>query len=235
MVKNKEKPRKRLIIGDTVIVNDCRKIGLNKNAVAGILIWQPNFGKNEKRPQLYAIWVWDRLTKNEQESQREWLMSIYSFQYPGQSTDTYNWEAYPWRAILNCADKEHILFVPRWFRNDIVFYEEEPEDIIPGDLVLDRRWATRFAKNPIRVALAIKYDRDFEMNRVCLENPARETGLNFGNWVYPLLRKDMIRISRRKLPKPPEEEPIVPTKGSMLQKIFINTQEWEYKTQETGS
>ena len=214
----KKEERKIPFIGDTVEVSECRKYGLRRNKICGIVIWRP-INKSRGTPQLYAIWIPDGLQENEQQAQAAMLKTMHDTIF--NSYEHNHWEhyvSYTWRMIMENGDKQHILYVPVEYKSNIKFLDAEEEGLVVGDLVLDRRWCMRFGKHPIRVVLAIKYDQYYGMNRICVENPLEERHLRFGNWVYPVLRKDLICISRRKLPKIIEKE--VPVKKSVFSEIL---------------
>lgn len=202
MTKKKE-TRRRLKIGDAVEVRECAEIGLLADIIRGVLIWKPMY-KDIFTPQFYCIWV-SGLSQDERNNQAAMIENARQATNINENTRytiSNGYKFWLWNTFQNLdRHDEHLLFVPVSKRSDIHFISSETEDLIPGDVVLDRRWYSRFVKNAAKTVLTLKYDETQDMNRVCVENPATTRKLSFGNWVYPVLRKDLIKISRRNIPK----------------------------------
>lgn len=205
-----------MVIGDIVEVKDCNKLGLNRDIVRGILIWRP-MNRSQYTPQLYCIWLTGELTTGERQFQKRLIDSIHKKQLPN-TDDWRDWQHYIWHHILNRSNKAHILYVPRELKKNITYLASEDHEISIGDQVLDRRWYSRFTSNPVRTVLAKKFDEAYEMDRLCIEDPVPTRYLSFGNWIYPILRRNVIKISGRKAPQA-AEQPIIPKK-SFIQTIL---------------
>lgn len=209
MGKQKKEPKMQLRIGDTVELSNCKTIGLNRNRVQGILIWRP---MNMAYITAYAIWLPHQLGPDEQERHKAFYEKM------GESFNQCKWE---WKSMTKYSDKGHIIYVPRSFKDNMKVISRETQDLIVGDIVLDRRWYIRFSSQPIRTVLAVKYDAAYDENRICVENPMITQYMSFGNWVYPVLRHNLIKISRRNIPNIIyDEEDTDTTKKGLMQAIF---------------
>ena len=193
-----EKKQKKLSlrVGDTLEISNCRSIGLFNDRIQGVLICRP---MNSTSVQLYIVWIPKGISSNDKEAQKKLIREL-------KEHDS-SWE---FAQITRNYDHDHILCFPVSFKNNIKSITHEGDDLIVGDIVLDRRWYMRYVRQPIRVVLSIKYDKGFDMNRVCLENPYADGYLNFGEWIYPVLRRDLIRVSRRKLKEFENEDTVAP-------------------------
>ena len=205
-----------MVIGDIVEVKNCKKLGLKQDVVRGILIWRP-MNKDKYTPQLYCIWLLSELTTAEQQLQMRLISSIHNKQLPN-TDDWRGWYHYLWEYILDRSNKRNILYVPREWKKNISYVASENREIHIGDHVLDRRWYMRFSTNPVRTVLAKKFDEAHGMDRLCLENPMADRYLSFGNWIYPILRKNVIKISGNAVHKK-VEQPII-QKKSIIQTIL---------------
>ena len=213
MAKTKKKEKWHpIIIGDVVEVQNCKDFGMARNKYRGVLIWRP-MDQDKYTPQFYAIWLWNKFGTNEAEINKRHIEKKYN-----ELDHSAYWRTQPWTYMLKDENVSHILYVPREYKENIKFIEHENPRISVGDYVLDRRWLCRFGQGNMRKVLAVKRDKYYDENRICMEN-SEATYLSFYNWVSTALRRHLIKISKTQTMELPEEKPA--EKPNRLKSIFI--------------